>query len=115
MTTDTFKISDGKISVLGKVLFLPHPVTEAITYLDLIIVKVESPAGTIFNRNVFGFSKNGELRWQIQESEHGTQQDKPYINILINTDGALLAANWNGVNYLIDPDNGKITVYAFDK
>ncbi|WP_062387725.1 hypothetical protein [Pseudomonas abietaniphila] len=115
MTTDAFTISDGKISVHGKVLLLPHPVTEAKSYLDLIIVKVESPAGTIFNRNVFGLSRNGEFRWQIQESEHGTQQDKPYIDILINPDGALIAANWNGVNYLVDSDNGKITIYTFDK
>jgi hypothetical protein len=115
MTTEAFTISDGKISVQGKVLFLPHPVTEAKTYLDLIIVKVESPAGTIFNRNVFGLCKNGEIRWQIQESEHGTQKDKPYIEIRINPDQTLIAANWNGVNYLVDPDNGKITVYTFDK
>jgi hypothetical protein len=88
---------------------------QAKTYLDLIIVKVESPAGTIFNRNVFGLSKNGESRWQIQESEHGTQKDKPYIDIFINSDETLITANWNGVNYLVDPDNGKITVYMFEK
>jgi hypothetical protein len=77
MTTDVFTISDGKISVHGKVLFLPRQVTEAKTYLDLIIVKVESPAGTIFNRNVFGLSKKrrdplADSRERARDSEGQT-------------------------------------------
>jgi hypothetical protein len=115
MTIDVFAISDSKIFVQGKEISLPHPVTEAKIYHDLIIVKVEPPPRTIFNRNIFGLSKNGEIRWQIQESPHGTQKDKPYIDVFITPSGALIAANWNGVSYSVDPDNGKITVDAFNK
>lgn len=106
---------NSKLTIGGRAIDFPHPIEEALIYRDLIIVRVEPPAGISFNRNVYGISQKGDVLWQIEESPHGTQEDKPYVNIYTGQNDDLIAGNWNGVSYSINPDNGKITVVAFDK
>ena len=115
MNNIAFLIVHGKLTIGDRTFDLPHPVEEALTYHDLIIVRLEPPAGVIFNRNVYGISHEGEVLWQIEESPHGTQEDKPYVNINIGQNHDLIAGNWNGVSYSVNPENGKITVVSFDK
>lgn len=108
-------IVNGKLTIGGRAIVLPHLIEASLTYHDLIVVRVEPPAGVIFNRNVFGFNHEGDLLWQIEESPHGTQEDKPYVNIYEGQNGDLIAGNWNGVSYSVNPENGIITVVSFDK
>ncbi|RAU49532.1 MULTISPECIES: hypothetical protein [unclassified Pseudomonas] len=115
MKKNNFKIIAGQIFINENRITTPHPVSEALEKDNLVIVRVDPPAGVIFNRNVYGITANGEILWQIQASLHGTQQDKPYTNILLNPDGLLIAENWNGVSYSVDIRNGEITTIAFDK
>jgi hypothetical protein len=115
MNKMAFVIVNGKLTIGDRVIDFPHPVEEALAYHDLIIVRVEPPAGVIFNKNVYGVSHEGKVLWQIEESPHGTQEDKPYVNIYIGQNDDLIAGNWNGVSYLVNPENGEITVVSFDK
>ncbi|MFW3165845.1 hypothetical protein WBQ28_15260 [Pseudomonas syringae pv. syringae] len=115
MSDNFFKLRSGSIFVAGNLVELPYPVGDVKIVDDLIIVRVEPPAGEVFNRNVFGIAKSGELLWQIEESPHGTQDDKPFIDIAVNRDNKLVAGNWNGVAYHVDIGSGKISVDSFDK
>lgn len=115
MSNKSFELLNGKVIIDGHPVILPHIADEAFEWHDLIIVKVDPPSGTIFNRNVFGITNQGEILWQIEESPHGTQDDKPYIQISIEKSDNLIAENWNGVSYSVNPSNGKITVSAFNK
>lgn len=114
MNTKSLTIINGIVIFDGQPIDLPHYADEALEYQNLIIIKIEPPSGIIYNRNVFGVSKDGKISWQIEESPHSTLSDKPYINIFVQGDD-LIAANWNGVSYCVNPSNGKITVSSFDK
>lgn len=110
-----FVISNKELTIDGNIVDIPHSIEEALTYHDFIIVRVKPPAGIIFNRNVFGVESDGEILWQIEESPHGTQEDKPYVNVYISKNNKLIAGNWNGVSYSVNSENGKITTVSFDK
>lgn len=60
-------------------------------------------------------SKAGLLLWQIEESLHGTELDRPYVAISKDEAGEIVAANWNGVDYRVNMENGSVRVKAFGK
>lgn len=93
----------------------PRTAKQEITCGDICIVLIDTPVGASLNRNVFGYSAAGESLWQIQESPHGTQNDKPYTSLHINDNNQLIAGNWNGVDYSVNLENGTVTAVAFDK
>ncbi|EPN30072.1 hypothetical protein A244_39233, partial [Pseudomonas syringae pv. actinidiae ICMP 18807] len=70
---------------------------------------------TIFNRNIFAVSKTGEVLWQIDESSHGTQADKPFMSLYRNENDQVVVGCWNGVTYAVDVENGEIRVIQFDR
>jgi len=59
-------------------------VVQALVFNELLIVRVEPDVGKIFNRNIFAYSKDCQVRWQIEESPHGTEVDKPYTSIALS-------------------------------
>lgn len=115
MTISVIESDDGSLLVGDHRIELPHPIGEVLRYQNLIVVRFELPAGVVFNRNVMAFTEAAELAWQIEESPHGTEVDKPYIGISVDATGALVASNWNGVDYRVEPESGKVTVQAFKK
>lgn len=115
MSALSCRLENGRLFIGNGSIDLPYPVSEIIDFGDSIAVRVEPPVGVIFNRNVFAFSERGDPLWQIEESPHGTENDKPYVKIIRERDGGLVAYNWNGVDYLVDMANGAITTKAVSK
>jgi hypothetical protein len=115
MNTNSFKIEGDNLFIANKCVALPFPIAEVFEYKDLIVARVEPCTGVIFNRNIFAFTAHGNLLWQIEESPHGTEKDKPYTRIFLNNDGLLVAANWIGVDYLVNVKNGSISTISFNK
>ncbi|MCH9646792.1 MAG: hypothetical protein K0U98_01060 [Deltaproteobacteria bacterium] len=85
---------------------------EAVEVKEGVVVRVETPVGHIFNRNVFLIDEHHRVRWQIQESPHGSAEDRPFMN-LISKDGVLVVGNWNGVDYDVDLESGEIQACTF--
>lgn len=79
-----------------------------------MVVILSAIALEIFNRNVSALSMHGELLWQIEESPHGTQIDKPYVNLLCDKHGLVITGNWNGLSYSADLHNGAFRIAAFE-
>lgn len=115
MSTNSFEVKNGSIFIADRRLDLPYSIGQVVKFNDIIIARLEPPAGVIFNRNVFAFTAQGDLLWQIEESPHGTEEDKPYVGIFLSQDGSLIAANWIGVDYLVNVQSGRITAKAFNK
>lgn len=115
MNTVEFRIEDEKFFVDGKLVELPYTVGDVLEFSGLLVVRVDPPAGVIFNRNVFAIARVGEVVWQIAESPHGTEADKPYVGIFRNRDEGLVAANWNGVDYLVSLESGSVVATSFNK
>lgn len=115
MNTVEFHVEGGKLFVCGKLVELPYIVGDVVGCGDLLVVRVESPIGVIFNRNIFAVTRKGKIIWQIAESPHGTEADKPYVGIFRDKDEGLVAANWNGIDYLVSLECGSIAVRSFNK
>lgn len=113
--TTSLSIKGGVLWIQGKAIGLPHPVVDVKVLGETVVAKVESEPGDIFNRNVYAFSSDGELLWQIEESPHGAETDKPYVDIGVDNSGKLVAGNWNGVDYFVDIKTGKIATKDFKK
>lgn len=108
-------IANEKLIVNGHDVDLPHPPEQAFVYHDCIVVRVDVPVDVILDRNVFGVACHGDILWQIEESPHGTEEDKPYMSIYLSEADRLVASNWNGVEYYVSPGDGKISVAAVPK
>jgi hypothetical protein len=115
MNKPTFCIKNGVLWIAGAPFDLPFEAAEALMVDGQILVRVEPPVGTIFNRNILAYSDTGLLIWQIEECPHGTQSDKPYMAITKDRAGNIIAANWNGVDYLVNMENGAVATIAFNK
>jgi hypothetical protein len=115
MSGNPIRVDGCKLLVGDQCIELPHEICEVLRFQNLIVVRVDPPAGVVFNRNVIALTESGASAWQIEESPHGTEADKPYVAIRVETDGTLLASNWNGVDYVVDADSGRVTAKAFKK
>lgn len=117
MNAVSYQVREGALWIAGARVDLPCEVGEVLEIEGLVVVLVEPPIGEVLNRNVYAYTKQGLLAWQIEESPHGTELDKPFIGISVNTgnSGELIAANWNGVDYSVSLKDGSIAVKAFSK
>ena len=115
MTQPWNRIDAGTLLIAGQPISLPHPVKEVLHNNDRLLILVEPPPDVIFNRNVFALSMHGERLWQIEESPHGAEVDKPYINLHCDKNGLVIAGNWNGLSYSVDLRNGAVSIDAFEK
>ncbi len=94
---------------------MPFPVAEALEYEQSVIVRVDPPAKELFNSNVYRFTLSGDCLWQIEPSSHGTQENKPYVSIHTSSHNSLVASNWNGVDYIVNIEDGSVEVKSFKK
>ena len=91
----------------GKVLNFDFPIMKTFIHNDLVIVLLNIPPKTIFNENVYGINKDGELLWQIGKTEKDTE-NCPFIDMHINDKGGLILRNWCHLNYEIDSLTGHV-------
>ncbi|WP_283190199.1 hypothetical protein [Pseudomonas sp. PMCC200344] len=115
MNAIEFSVKGERLFVGGESVGLPYIVGDVVACGSLLLVRVEPPIGVIFNRNIFAVTRKGEIVWQIAESPHGTEAEKPYVGIFRAKDGGVVVSNWNGVDYLVDLECGSIAAKAFNK
>lgn len=96
-----------------KIIKFKYPINKIQKFDNCLVVIIEPPLKTVFNENVFGVSYEGKLLWQIENINH-MNIDSPYTGIS-EKDGLLIAYNWDGFDYTIDPKNGRIIDKKFVK
>ena len=106
---------NGKLFVNKKIIFeFPYEIKQVITYNDVLLVRVASPQGVIFNENVYAITFSGKLLWQIKKKDQPYQHSF-YANISkIDNDTALLY-NTAGWDYYVDIKTGEIIKEEFTK
>lgn len=109
------KVRGRQVQIGDRTVELPHQIVQQLRLGELLVLRVEPAAGQLFNRNVFAFDGGGRQIWQIAESPHGTEADKPFMDLRVNQYGELIAGNWNGVEYRVQPETGTLAVSGFDK
>ncbi|MHA6196970.1 hypothetical protein ACX3YG_21675 [Pseudomonas wadenswilerensis] len=109
------ELRDGKLVFCDEVISLPHPVVKLVRGETKVFVMVEPPAGVVFNRGVYSLSHEGVILWQISESPHGEVKEKPYVDIFIDDRDRLIAANWIGIDYWVDVEDGSVEAIAFNR
>jgi hypothetical protein len=96
---------------------LPCPIKEKISIGAITIVRVDDDEShgsgdRTLNRNIYAFSHDGSLLWQIQEApDGGDEWPKPYTSIKIDGD-SVIVGNWVGTDYQLNLDNGTVRFYG---
>lgn len=108
-------VDRGVLHVAGRTAGLRFPVAEVLDLDSGLVVRVDVPPGEHLNRNVYFVDPDGSIAWQIEESPHGTQTDRPFMKIWREPGGEIRAGNWNGVDYRVDLHSGAIEPAAFPK
>ncbi|KPZ18455.1 Uncharacterized protein ALO40_01960 [Pseudomonas syringae pv. viburni] len=115
MSSHNCRILDGELWIENRRVCMPYPVDMFLLSGGNVLVRLEPSAGTIFNRNIFAVSKTREVLWQIDDSSHGTQADKPFMSLYRDENDQVVVGCWNGVTYAVDVENGEIRVIHFDR
>lgn len=109
-----YYIKNSLLYINGNEIQLDYKVAESISLNEFVIVRVIPPTKIKFNRNIFAFNSDGSLKWQIKESPHGGDSDKPFMGL--HTSGNdVIASNWLGIDYKININNGEIDAIKFTR
>ena len=89
-----------------------YDIDTVLIFDSCIVVMIEPPVPRVtYNENIFGVSFDGKILWQIEKTEH-LYEGSRYTNMVREND-LLLAYNWDGFDYLVNPATGKIISMEF--
>ncbi|MDU8501496.1 hypothetical protein RYB01_20235 [Pseudomonas syringae] len=110
MSSHHCRIENGNLCIESQRVCLPYIVDTFLLFQGIALIRLESPPGEVFNRNISALSMAGEVLWQIEESPHGTQADKPFMSLHCDDNDRVIVGCWNGVTYAVNVENGNIRV-----
>jgi hypothetical protein len=98
----------------GKKVDLPHQVGQALEFQGKLIVLLapKPDSGDLSEQNVIALDNEGRILWKIDQmyrvgSGNRTNQ---CTGIWIDEENRLIASTWLCFEYVVNPDNGRITV-----
>jgi len=96
----TFRIGDTEVE-------LRNPVDDTTRMDGVVVVLLDVPTDEVDNRNVLGFSTDGERLWEIEPIDSGPSDDAPYNNLTVR-DGSVWVFNWAGYECRVDLETGEL-------
>lgn len=96
---DTLQFEDTEVR-------LRHPIKKSVCVDGVVVVLLDVPTGSIDNRNVIGFSKDGERLWEIEPISDDPTANQKYLN-LVEKEGGLWAINPIGAECRLDVETGE--------
>lgn len=103
----TLIISDNALVVFD------YPIKMVFEDSEMFIVCLKIPSGAVFNENIYGVTKEGQISWEISK-QYYLYESSNFRNIHKNEEGVWLV-NWDGSQYLIDVITGEIKKRAYYK
>lgn len=89
-------------------IIFKYNINDILEVNNMLIVRIESPRGVVFNENVFGVSlAEKKIEWQIVKLQYGTESDCPFVGIKFY-DGQLYLNNWCDIHLIVDPITGEV-------
>jgi hypothetical protein len=98
--------------LIRKEIELPWPIEQIIQFKEIYVVLLQTYGKVIFNENVFGI-RMGQVIWQI-EPVPTVHEHSPFTGIFKEGNNVILG-NWDGNEYTVDPETGKILKREFTK
>jgi len=89
------------------------PIKQVIQFNNKVFIRIEPSVGEVFNENIYCFSQNGILLWQVKPINY-MNLDCPYTNMVIQDD-KLISYNWCGEKMHINLESGEIVDKKFTK
>ena len=108
MSQINYLFTENKLNISGKEIQLPFDAMGILEYQELLIVLLTYHKST--NRNIHAYDVSGQKIWEVQEAPNWSYSEKPYTSISIDHD-FLIADNWLGVKYAVDPSDGSVSPY----
>ncbi len=108
---NTYTIKENSLIIDNTVIKFQFPIAEVISILNMLIVRLESPIGIIFNENVFGISLSEKtIKWQIKKRHFRIAGSKecPYVSIK-EYHRKIRLNKWCSIYLIVDPITGNIT------
>jgi len=82
---------------------VPGRIDSTIKFDDIVVVLFEQEN---VDDNICGVNPDGTVEWQIGSTNSPSGDENPYVKIW-EKDDELWAADWKGMDYRIDPQNGQ--------
>lgn len=91
-------------------------IDKIITTQNIILVLLNSPPKSFYNRNIFGVDYFGNIIWQIEEPKYIRNTDSSFTDIWIDDEtNQIKCYNWFGSCHIIDVNTGVIDSGKFVK
>ncbi len=90
----------------GKEIAFAQTITKALDFGNAIVIMLDVPQGTIFNENVYGIDRDGNILWQVSKEKY-VYEDSPYTDIQL-AGNAVVLYNWDGLRLSVEPATGRI-------
>lgn len=95
------KIADSEI-------IFKYKINDILEVSNMLIIRLESPRGILFNENVFGVSlTEKKIKWQIAKLKYGSEVDCPFSGLKYYNN-QLYLNNWCDIYLIVDPLTGEI-------
>lgn len=95
----------------GKATNFPLPIAGVVDADDVLLVRLQVPADTIFNENVFGVSAQGDVLWQIGHQRFVLERS-PYMWVE-SRDGLAYLGNLSDDVLTVEPRTGRVLGRSF--
>jgi hypothetical protein len=106
-----YRVKDNKLIVGDCLILFDFPIKDVVEISEMLIVRVESPMGKIYNENVFGVSlSEKKIKWQIEKRSKkypGLAKDCPFIEVFVS-ENKLRLNNWCSHYLIVDPLTRKV-------
>lgn len=107
-STNNYTVQANIIKIGDKELFFKYNINDILEVFNMLIVRLDSPQGIVFNENVFGVSvAKKEITWQIAKLNYDREVNCPFVGMKLYNNHLYLN-NWCDIYLIVDPLTGEI-------
>lgn len=112
-----YKVEGNILIVNGQRVSFQYKIDNVKLCMGLYIVLLDIPMGVSFLNNIYAVDDNGNIVWQVQDPRevYPINGHIEYVGTRITDDDKIVATNFSGISYTVDPSNGKIIDKGFTK
>jgi hypothetical protein len=107
-STNKYSTFENILTIGDCQLPFKYQINEILEVPNMLIVRLESPRGVVFNENVFGISlAEKKIKWQIAKLKYGSEVQCPFVGMKFYND-QLYLNNWCDIYLIVNSLTGEI-------
>lgn len=111
MTEVEISHSGRRLEIGDTVREFEYEILDRLVYQDLVVVLLSFPSHSDIRDNVVAFDMDGKKQWRIDPVSTEARKGSLVYTAIRESEGKLIADNWNGASYEVDPDTGSVELY----